>query len=86
MWSRFPSTIISLRIVIYVHHSQEPIRSYEAPRKRRKLEDLKVSEADWDAFEQDLQVFEIQHVQGKNKFAFAFVEGPLIKALRSGDW
>ncbi|KAI0916947.1 hypothetical protein AcW2_007206 [Taiwanofungus camphoratus] len=65
---------------------QEPIRSYEAPRKRRKLEDLKVSEADWDAFEQDLQVFEIQHVQGKNKFAFAFVEGPLIKALRSGDW
>jgi midasin (ATPase involved in ribosome maturation) len=25
-------------------------------------------------------------VQGKGKFAFGFVEGPLVKALRSGDW
>ena len=45
-----------------------------------------VSEADWDEFEQELRTFDIQHVQGKGKFAFAFVEGPLIKALRSGNW
>jgi midasin len=30
--------------------------------------------------------FEVQHVQAKGKFAFGFVEGPLVKALRSGDW
>lgn len=45
-----------------------------------------VSEADWDEFEQELRTFDIQHVQGKGKFAFTFVEGPLVKALRSGDW
>jgi midasin len=37
-------------------------------------------------FEQELRIFDVQHVQGKGKFAFAFVEGPLVKALRSGDW
>ncbi|KAI9068715.1 midasin [Trametes sanguinea] len=58
------------------------------PRKRRKVESagLKVSMDAWDAFERDVQTFEVQHVQGKSKFAFAFVEGPLVKALRNGDW
>jgi midasin len=41
---------------------------------------------DWEEFEQELRAFDVQHVQGKGKFAFAFVEGPLVKALRSGDW
>lgn len=60
----------------------------DTPRKRRKVDrtTLKVSEASWDDFERDIQAFEIQHVQGKGKFAFGFVEGPLVKALRSGDW
>jgi len=44
------------------------------------------SGADWDEFEQELRTFDIQHIQGKGKFAFAFVEGPLVNALRSGDW
>ncbi|KAI0373653.1 midasin [Pilatotrama ljubarskyi] len=57
-------------------------------RKRRKVEGagLKVSMDAWAAFERDVQTFEVQHVQGKSKFAFAFVEGPLVKALRNGDW
>ncbi|KZV60842.1 hypothetical protein PENSPDRAFT_326988 [Peniophora sp. CONT] len=29
---------------------------------------------------------EMEHVQGKGKFAFSFVEGPLAKVLRSGNW
>ena len=60
----------------------------QGPRKRQRVEEANesVSEADWDEFEQELRTFDIQHVQGKGKFAFAFVEGPLIKALRSGDW
>ena len=58
----------------------------QGPRKRQKVEEANenVSEADWDEFEQELQTFDI--IQGKGKFAFAFVEGPLVKALRSGDW
>ena len=59
-----------------------------ASRKRRKVEGagLNVSLEAWDAFEQSVKTFEVQHVQGKSKFAFAFVEGPLVKALRNGDW
>lgn len=60
----------------------------EAPKKRRKVEDhgLRASEEMWLSFIRDVDVFEVQHIQGKGKFAFAFVEGPLAKALRSGDW
>lgn len=60
----------------------------QGPRKRQRVEEVNegVSEADWDEFERELRAFDIQHVQGRGKFAFAFVEGPLVKALRSGDW
>jgi len=60
----------------------------QGPRKRKRVEEANenVSGSDWDEFEQELRIFDIQHVQGRGKFAFAFVEGPLVKALRSGDW
>jgi midasin len=59
----------------------------DGPRKRRKTEEeLKASQADWDSFERDVDGFCIQHVQNANKFAFAFLEGPLVKALRTGGW
>ncbi|KAK2459689.1 hypothetical protein APHAL10511_008334 [Amanita phalloides] len=62
----------------------------EAPRKRRKVEQdidgLKISEETWLSFLQDVDQFEVQHIQAKGKFAFDFIEGPLVKALRSGDW
>ena len=58
----------------------------EAPRKRRKTDGLNVSENSWIAFEQDVRTFEVQHIQGNGKFAFSFVEGPLVKALRLGHW
>jgi len=60
----------------------------ETPRKRRKVDEsgLSVSEASWAEFVRDVEEFEVQHVQGKGKFAFGFVEGPLVKALRTGDW
>ena len=59
-----------------------------ASRKRRKVDGagLNVSMDAWEAFEHDVQTFEVQHVQGKSKFSFAFVEGPLVKALRNGEW
>ncbi|KAH9480590.1 Midasin [Psilocybe cubensis] len=60
----------------------------DAPRKRRKTHayEPKSSEYAWSTFLHDVEEFEVQHVHGKGKFAFGFVEGPLIKALRSGDW
>ncbi|KAI0357543.1 midasin [Trametes cingulata] len=75
---------------IQAKQAEEDAKELEGgtPRKRRKVEGsgLKVSMDAWDAFERDVQTFEVQHVQGKGKFAFAFVEGPLVKALRNGDW
>ncbi|KAF9464151.1 midasin nuclear AAA ATPase [Collybia nuda] len=58
------------------------------PRKRRKLDalELKTPALSWDIFFRDVEEFEVQHVHGKGRFAFGFVEGPLVKALRSGDW
>ena len=57
------------------------------PRKRRKVEgEAQDRERAWATFSKDVEEFEVQHVHGKGKFAFGFVEGPLIKALRSGDW
>ncbi|KDQ62541.1 hypothetical protein JAAARDRAFT_189845 [Jaapia argillacea MUCL 33604] len=60
----------------------------DGPRKRRKVEEraLTVSLVNWDDFERDVEKFDVQFVQGKGKFAFGFVEGPLVKALRSGHW
>ncbi|KAL0578801.1 AAA ATPase midasin [Marasmius crinis-equi] len=58
------------------------------PRKRRKLDAsaLNASEEKWSAFEQEVDDFNSLHVEGKGRFAFAFLEGPLVKALRTGDW
>lgn len=58
------------------------------PRKRRKVDAprFNVPSSSWDIFLRDVEEFEVQHVHGKGKFAFGFVEGPLVKALRSGDW
>jgi hypothetical protein len=68
-------------------YREDPSANADTPRKRRKVEHaLNVSEASWVAFERDVGEFEVQHVQAQGKFAFGFVEGPLVKALRSGDW
>jgi midasin len=60
----------------------------DTPRKRRKMDPsrLKLSLSAWTEFERDVDEFDVQHVQGRGKFAFGFVEGPIVKALRSGDW
>ncbi|KAF5333007.1 hypothetical protein D9758_015177 [Tetrapyrgos nigripes] len=61
----------------------------QTPRKRRKVIDLSslnISGLQWSSFEHDVDDFNAQHVHGGGKFAFGFVEGPLVKALRSGDW
>lgn len=72
-------------MVIRVDYGQE--EDPETPRKRRKVESaLDVSMAQWNDFEKDVDEFQVQHIQGHGKFAFNFIEGPLVRALRCGDW
>lgn len=60
----------------------------QAPRKRRKLDSakLKTSVSSWTSFQSDVLHFDTQHVRNKGKFAFHYVEGPLVKAIRTGAW
>ncbi|KAI9911746.1 hypothetical protein PsorP6_009691 [Peronosclerospora sorghi] len=43
-------------------------------------------ESQWDNFEAELGRFERQQEQAESHFAFSFVEGVLVKALREGHW
>ncbi|RLN63377.1 hypothetical protein BBP00_00004192 [Phytophthora kernoviae] len=45
-----------------------------------------VLESRWDTFEAELGRFERQKEQAESHFAFSFVEGVLVKALRDGHW
>ncbi|KAM0791302.1 hypothetical protein ACM66B_005774 [Microbotryomycetes sp. NB124-2] len=62
----------------------------DAPRKRRKLETSTIASLPslWSDFLALVAEFDVRHVQssGKSKFVFSFVEGPLAKAIRNGDW
>jgi midasin len=42
--------------------------------------------ARWHKLIQMLAHFDVQHTQLKNNFAFTFVEGALVKAVRNGYW
>lgn len=63
-----------------------------APRKRRKVASAEdVAEIDgmlmeWDLFAEEVADFDVRHVRAGGRFVFSFVEGPLVKALRKGDW
>ncbi|KAJ8130086.1 hypothetical protein O1611_g3545 [Lasiodiplodia mahajangana] len=58
--------------------------------KRRKTESKLQSLLDlrprWEAFSKNLDQFDIQISGGSGSFAFAFVEGNIVKAARNGDW
>ncbi|KKY36409.1 putative midasin [Diaporthe ampelina] len=61
------------------------------PAKRRKtgstkLETLLELKPRWDKFSKNLEQFAIQLSGGAGGFAFAFIEGNIVKAVRNGDW
>ncbi|KAH8894978.1 midasin [Thozetella sp. PMI_491] len=63
----------------------------DQPAKRRKTESSKRTallklKPRWEAFSQSLDSFDRQITGGANGFAFAFVEGNIVKAARNGDW
>jgi midasin (ATPase involved in ribosome maturation) len=84
---------VSNMSVCLIYRTGDQLDSDE-PRKRRKVYTLPHSEIvmptatveDWKLFGRDVDLFEAQHIHGKAKLAFAFVEGPLARAIREGHW
>jgi midasin len=60
----------------------------EQPAKKRKLDSPKYQHLRqrWESFTIQLNDFEAQVAQGDAKFAFAFVQGKIVRALRNGEW
>ncbi|RDW90419.1 AAA family ATPase midasin [Aspergillus mulundensis] len=60
----------------------------EQPTKKRKLDSPKYQHLRlrWERFAAQLNDFEAQVAQGDAKFAFAFVQGKIVRALRNGEW
>ncbi|EAW14070.1 AAA family ATPase midasin [Aspergillus clavatus NRRL 1] len=60
----------------------------EQPTKKRKLDSPKYQQLRlrWERFATQLNDFEAQVSQGDAKFAFAFVQGKIVRALRNGEW
>lgn len=74
-----------------VHAEQSELRNGdEQPTKRRKtqskLQTLLDLRTRWDSFARNLEQFDVQISGGSNSFAFSFVEGNIVKAVRNGDW
>ncbi|KAF2274496.1 midasin [Westerdykella ornata] len=72
------------------HESQtsSPDPDGEQPKKKRKVDSLPTNfpTARWDKFAADLHDLEAQLASGSEAFAFAFLEGNIVKAVRNGDW
>jgi midasin len=58
------------------------------PKKKRKMDSLPSNfpGARWDKFAADLLDLEAQLASGSEAFAFSFLEGNIVKAVRNGDW
>lgn len=71
-------------------HTQEAgdDEAQEQPSKKRRFDEPKyvALREKWEVFERDLSEFEARSAQGDSGFAFAFVQGKIVKALRDGDW
>lgn len=58
------------------------------PKKKRKVDTLPATFLGprWDKFATDLHNLEAQLANGSEAFAFSFLEGNIVKAVRNGDW
>jgi midasin len=65
---------------------EQPAKRRKTDAGRGKLQRLLKLKSRWDAFSQSLDQFDRQIASGSGAFAFAFVEGNIVKAARNGDW
>ncbi|KAL1301472.1 hypothetical protein AAFC00_005720 [Neodothiora populina] len=72
------------------NESQSPARQAEGqPNKKRRVESVLSSSVKerWEKFAQSVKSLEHRlNAGGQEAFAFAFVEGNIVKAVRNGDW
>ena len=56
--------------------------------KRRRMEPNRYQtlKTRWAEFESEVQVFQVHLDSGSKAFAFSFIEGKIVKAVRNGDW
>lgn len=78
----------AVRLANGVFNPRETSNGDEQPTKKRKLDSPKYQHLRqrWESFENQFTDFEAQVSQGDAKFAFAFVQGKIVRALRNGEW
>lgn len=91
LWKQAPQIFNEiLKKKISEDQNRDKTRDDDQPAKRRKtessLQTLLELRPRWEEFSQSLEQFEIQLSGGNGCFAFAFVEGNIVKAVRNGDW
>ena len=80
----WPNFLVALRTIFKRVEKMMKLPSKESDSKERTLSpELREK---WKQFAALLYKFESQLDKSKNNFAFSFVEGPLIKAVREGHW
>jgi midasin len=72
------------------HESQtsSPDMDGGQPKKKRRMDSLPATfpKARWEKFASELHDLEAQLASGSEAFAFSFLEGNIVKAVRNGDW
>lgn len=91
LWKQAPQIFNEiLKKKLAEDQKRDKTRDDDQPAKRRKTESslqaLLELRPRWERFSQNLEQFEIQLAGGTGGFAFAFVEGNIVKAVRNGDW
>ncbi|KAL5604462.1 hypothetical protein BROUX41_002431 [Berkeleyomyces rouxiae] len=97
LWREAPKMFVKILQELTRRHQaaeqpQEPQQRDEDGKaiKRRKVENnlsaLTELQPRWEAFSKSLDQFDMQISAGQGGFAFSFVEGNIIKAVRNGDW
>lgn len=93
LWNQAPKIFEEiLKVKVAEDKNRDKTRDADGqPTKRRKtgstkLEALLELKPRWDKFSKNLEQFAIQLSGGSGGFAFAFIEGNIVKAVRNGDW
>ncbi|KAK8152780.1 hypothetical protein BC567DRAFT_187327 [Phyllosticta citribraziliensis] len=75
----------ALKMVEAASPKEAPTMDLDQPKKKkRRVESFNRTE--WDSFANDLKLLESQVANKSNAFAFKFMEGNIVKAVRNGDW
>lgn len=92
LWREAPKMFLKIVSELERKHAEnaETRNGDDQPTKRRKtsskLQTLLDLRPRWDTFARNLEQFDVQISGGSGAFAFSFVEGNLVKAVRNGDW